>query len=1795
MQKCALCEFDYENVNLQEGRCPQCGSIVEWPEEPEANPNNSAAIRIPLDNIQQDLPSAALSNPVSISPSEAEADSNDPIATVPTSAIPSSMDQIWEESIQGSSDIVNTIKGPSVGHTVSDSVFAILPRELRSPLNVTDTPVDYELLDIIGQGGVGVVYTARQASIDRTVAIKMLREEYRSRNEHQEKFLAEAILTGELDHPNIVPIYDLGRNNQGELFYSMKNVIGTPWDRVIQQKSTRENIDILLKVSDAVAFAHSRSVVHRDLKPENVMLGSFGEVLVMDWGIAVATEGFRRTSSILKSQAMGGTPAYMAPELATGPVTAIGPAADVYLLGAILFEILTGSPPHYGNDVMECVRNASQNIIRETSVTGELMEIAIRAMATIPRRRFRTVQAFQAAIRLYQSHSESLMLSDNAETELNKAISTKDYQVFSRAVFAFDEALSLWDENEAAKSGLARAKTEYAKTAYEKGDYDLGMSMLDTSDDEHRPLVRKLQTAIVDRNARQNRLKTIRKLAVALTGFIIVAGSVAMIVILTLYGRASKLNADLDASKQKLQGEFEKTAEALKSEEIQREKAIRSGEIADQRRQEAEIAQRNAELSRLESIAQRQQAEESSYFAEIGLVGASIQQNQFSIASEILSQQENSSAKSKIRHWEWGRHRFLVRGGSSDDAVPSVATIPTDESVECIDRSTDGKWIAIGKTTGECELWRFGEKQPTARMTHGRSLSDLDFDSTGNLIATSGIDDDNVGTVCIWRIQEGQAPLLEKKLAMKSGGATAVSFSNDAQSQYVVAGDNKRIGRIWKWREVQEVVLLGHVEAITCVDFSPSNELVVTSSNDGTVRVWRTEDGLEVQRFSGHNAPVMSVAFAPSGKQIASGGADRRILVWTVDPSEDRSRRVDNVIKQLRGESLPTPSFHSFDGHDGTIQDLSFSLDGTRLVSSANDNLVCVWQVPMVATSQSSKPLFNLRGHGGWVRACRFSADGTHVISGGDDRSWKTWRLSSYREKQFLNDDTVPILDAHYSPSGEIIATSHSDGTVGLWNPISGERIARLNDGHEYLTNKARLTPDEKNLVTAAGDNTMRLWDVQRGTQIALMDHSGRDGVFSISQNGNWLVAGGDDLGLGIWNLATLTPPTRIRKWPKQATDNKNEPTLSQVTSAAISDDGKLVVIGDKYGTIEFWDLASGTMTNKLFGHSETVVACFFLASESNRNATETMMTVSSDGSAAWWDARTGKAQPRERLRHFSSVQLASVSTNGKYLVSCASLDQQKTRLWVWDLVTGEKVGTKDLSGVLVQDIVFSSTENPTVYVTTSDAVDSEKKIWQWNAPQNEWRETGSAGMRSESLWGAIPTEDDSSLLTYGGRGARLWRMSDGIELKSFRPSAAIRSIAFDSSGRFLATASDDGSALVWNVAQKASTQKLVGGHSGSIRDLTFSLNDESLFTSGTDGRIVVWNVSQGKPNISGRISESTVVGNALRLSPEGTAIAVGCDDNSIRLYDPITLLQKSKFMGHSDAVTCLSFSSDGQWIVSGSQDKTIRVWSVASGKEITKLQGHSASLMSVEFSSDGLRILSASQDTTARLWDIGRIMQSIALSSQAELKESSASLGEVLSLEFHSSEASVAEFSPDGRTILTAGMDGKAVLWPSERIAPSIRISNPNLTYQEKEGVKPIDPMAILCQPGTLDLDGATIEMKLETEGRANGKLVIDQVDGIFSADGETIFYHSTKKTPLAIGSFKEFDGVGMQITLSSTATHTSAEQLIRHLAYQVTEQSTSATSNPCDVIIQINDHKGNSGNSQPERVRISFLNARN
>ncbi len=277
---------------------------------------------------------------------------------------------------------------------------------------------DYHIGELLGEGGMGAVYSARQQSIDRPVAIKVLKSQLSQAEGTQEAFVSEAIITGRLDHPNIVPIYDVGKQPNDALFYAMKQVEGVEWKDRFATNTVSENLDILLRVADAIAFSHARGIIHRDLKPANIMLGPFGEVLVMDWGLAMPTEDNPSRESFPEARA-GGTPHYMAPEMADG-TERVDRRSDVYLLGAILFEIVTGKPPHAlkieaatkRQRVMAVLEAVLNNVIVETDQSGELLDIARKAIATDPGDRFQTVAEFQSALREYlnirRDHAKSL-------------------------------------------------------------------------------------------------------------------------------------------------------------------------------------------------------------------------------------------------------------------------------------------------------------------------------------------------------------------------------------------------------------------------------------------------------------------------------------------------------------------------------------------------------------------------------------------------------------------------------------------------------------------------------------------------------------------------------------------------------------------------------------------------------------------------------------------------------------------------------------------------------------------------------------------------------------------------------------------------------------------------------------------------------------------------------------------------------------------------------------------------------------------------------------------------------------------------------------------------------------------------------------------------------------------------------------------------------------------------------------------------------------------------------------------
>jgi serine/threonine-protein kinase len=272
---------------------------------------------------------------------------------------------------------------------------------------------------LVARGGMGRIMRVDDRRLRREVAAKVLASATGA-GEARLRFVEEAQITGQLEHPNIPPVHDLWLDERGELCFTMKLVRGRTLTQILAERSPAERTDreledllrILLKVCDAVSYAHSRGVVHRDLKPDNVMVGSHGQVYVMDWGCAlilggaggdaVSVERDPATQPIDKPGDVVGTISYLAPEQARALASRINERTDVYQLGGVLYEILTRRPPHPAREFLKCVKQAQandveapQDVVAPARLPPALCRVATRALSTAPEDRFASVADFK--------------------------------------------------------------------------------------------------------------------------------------------------------------------------------------------------------------------------------------------------------------------------------------------------------------------------------------------------------------------------------------------------------------------------------------------------------------------------------------------------------------------------------------------------------------------------------------------------------------------------------------------------------------------------------------------------------------------------------------------------------------------------------------------------------------------------------------------------------------------------------------------------------------------------------------------------------------------------------------------------------------------------------------------------------------------------------------------------------------------------------------------------------------------------------------------------------------------------------------------------------------------------------------------------------------------------------------------------------------------------------------------------------------------------------------------------------
>ncbi len=1524
------------------------------------------------------------------------------------------------------------------------------------PKTLADVP-DYELLDIIGEGGMGVVYAAHQSSIARTVAVKMLKPSAKIREEQRDKFISEAVVTGELDHPNIVPIYDLGSNDEGALFYSMKRVRGTPWDKVINHKSLDENLSILMRVADAVAFAHNGGVIHRDLKPENVMLGDYGEVLVMDWGLARITPEFAHVDAVFQADSLGGTPAYMSPEMAKGPVESINKTSDIYLLGAILYEIIGGQPPHSGRDVMQCLMAASQNRIDPNRYDGELKVIALKAMATHQEDRYQTVKEFQEAIRVYQSHSESLVLTAHANQNLQRARSSNDYKLFARALYGFQESLTLWDQNQRARLLLTETQRDYATCALGKGDLDLAASLLDTSHPEHQALLTRIDTARAERDARQRRLRLAKFAVAALLAIVVTTVSIAFVVVNKQKGiaveqrgiaEAKKLEADEQraqaekqkgiAEKQKAIAEKQKAiaveqrgiAEMQKSEAVQqRQRAEEQTGIAVQQRQRAveqtKIAvseTKRAEEQKQIAVTERQKAELATqaeeyeaYIAQIGLANAKINDNAYDYALELLD-----ASKPDLRNWEWGRLTHLCQ--------LVAANYKAAGPVDAVAYSPDGHSFVTGDLSGNVTVRDATTGAVRVQGKHGQYVLSVDYSPDGKEIAVGGSDK------AIQIIDSATGRAIGPPLKGHTESVLTVRFSPDGRQ--LLSGSYDNTARLW---DIATATTLqefrGHSWWVWAAEFSPDANRIVTAGQDGKAIVWQ-KAGIgppsasasapsdvtnpqppnpgpqslytELTSFTGHTGAVDSACFSPDGKLVATGGYDKSVMIWNPDEVQpvDIGRRLDH---QPEAKS----KYVRLAGHDGPVRSVSFSPKGQLLLSGSEDNTVRIWDIA------SGKSLKALRGHGRSVRSCAFSPDGQWVLSGSDDETARVWNIHGYQETRVLHATVFAghedaVLSARYSRDGQHIVTASRDRTACLWDAGSGEPLQSFKEGHEFLVSSAVFLPDGKRLATGAGDNSVRIWDMAAGTQTAVLTPTGRIGALAASGDGNWIATGSPGTDVELWNARTGDALGKLSGHD------------AEVSALAFSPNSQLLASGDDRGRVRIWrkearptdDTSAWTFERELIGHNGSITAMRFTP-DGRR-----LVTSSGDHSCGQWDLATGQEQRQLVLKHNDWVSSLDISADGaRALTTC---DDGYARLW--RLADATQLASLKSPGKPFNSVGFSP-DGSTAILTSSE----DKLVSLWDLSVQSAIVTPTASPQSPTVantktqatattlldfnqlggevWAAMFAPDGRHALTIGGNDAQLWDIHARRPMVRYSPNGAVASAAISPDGKLIATGSWDHSAKIWDAATGHAIRKLDGGHTGYINSVEFSPDGRELLTASDDDTALIWNVETGKQTGIAFLGHTARVLSAT-YSPDGKRVLTASGDKTARIWDRATgTLLLPPLTGHERAVLCGKYSADGERIITGSQDATARIWDARTGKELIKLEGHSAAVTAVAFSPDGTRALTGSQDDTAKLWD-------------------AATGKEILSLPGHSQEVTSVSFSPDGRNVLTSSRDGTAIIW---------------------------------------------------------------------------------------------------------------------------------------------------------------------
>lgn len=963
----------------------------------------------------------------------------------------------------------------SAWSTISKRTLA----EKAGPLSPLSSPPDYEIVNKLGEGGMGIVYSAIQKTLDRKVAIKAIKAGKANSDESRRKFFYEAQITSALDHPNIVPIHEMGSKDDGTLFYSMKMVDGTPWEDEILNKTRDENIEILLKVCDAVAFAHSRNIIHRDLKPENVMLGPFGEVLVMDWGLAV-------NRNINPTFGLSGTPVYMAPEMAKHDLSKIGKASDIYILGAILFQIIVGKAPHKGKSVRECMANAMLNINIDPGFEDPLLDIANHAMSTEPKDRYASIVEFKAAIREHLRHGLSIALTHRGEEFLQNAIRDRDFLGFPRALFSMQEALAMWPINQAAEVGLHRTRLAYGQCALDQGSYDLCLQTLDRRFEDEAVLHRLAAEKKAGLVQREKRFKLLKKVLAAVVLFTIISLTAA-----TLYARrqtqiarrqtqiaqeqeslATQSAKSEELAKRKAQDERDKAEKSAEVEKAARISEAAAKEVAQEERKLAIAAkeqERQAKelevVAREQAVASEQKAIESEKVAvrnaRLALLGnyqselnlALNQTNQFDIArSNLLLQQIKTIEKTVsvdnnepiLQNWAFRRIELL-----NNLDLPRVNVASKITAFQYAPASKRG---IIGTLSGQVSIVDLGIGNTAIMPDRTLQFQDvikavaISPDGEDAIIATGSKFSEY--SVYRWRTSSRDAVPI-RSLGKRDLQRIAISPNGEWAMGGINAG-------LWKWERnakgfETDPTKLNLRGSLVSLQFTDNNGTEIfglsklpNGNSFGVIANLKTN---LVQNFLLPESiadQVSTAAISLDQKRIYLGLNDGSLLIASVEQASTKDVSVQQNLQPKAPATMTTLAITSEiqpKKHSTAVRGIEVHSDGTVLTFS-DEPVVHVWRIdPNTGSLNYASHLVGLAGN---VTNAKFLSGSENVAATDDLGNILQWNIPDQERRRMLSQSVPSKLLSQSLPLDGTLRSIDIQGVLRMTLPPPNNEPAAL-------------------------------------------------------------------------------------------------------------------------------------------------------------------------------------------------------------------------------------------------------------------------------------------------------------------------------------------------------------------------------------------------------------------------------------------------------------------------------------------------------------------------------------------------------------------------------------------------------------------------------------------------------------------------------------------------------------------------------------------------------------------------------